>query len=151
MDIIAAAATALQADSSISSWLTTNYAATLKVFVGEDINNQPGETEAPCVILAPSTCDFSDNGYRTYTFDCDWLLVNSTVDTATAGRETLTGLTHADDFGHLIFDCIRTRFNTSVVSSANYMVEPTPRFPLCQGGMTITIEIPKPLGHEPTL
>jgi len=154
-DVLDAAKTALRADSAIAAWVTTNYTTTVKIYVGEDATNPPGQAEAPYIVLTPGTRGY-DMGTgaraREPSIEVDFAVYDKTITTADSGYTvTHAGLLLADAFGNLIRDCLQTALGDDAFRACNYMLDDSLRFPLIEGGMTVILTKETGTNYEPGL
>ena len=138
---LTAAATAVENDTGVAWFLSTNYpGSTLQTFIGQDGSNPPTELQAPFVVFLPSLRPYDlgeGTDERAPTFEVEFGLLDERVSTSGA-RKTYTGLVNIDAFGNAILAAIKTAFVPEHIRVANYSLDESTRFPLFQGGMSIT-------------
>lgn len=142
--VIGTAKTAIRNSSAISSFCTSNYSKSLKIFVGLDPVNPPTEDDAPFVVLCETQTPY-DVGtsalQRRPSFEVYWGVVNKTQTTSDSGNTvTQTGLTNVDTLGMLIVTALESAFTGAGGDNfqiASYLIDGVA--PLWQGAMMVTL------------
>lgn len=154
-DVLTAAKTALRADTDIAAWVTSNYATTLKIYVGEDATNPPGENDAPFVVLTPGTVPYemgTASMTREPVIEVDFGVLDRGITKADSDfTVTHDGLLKADALGNLIRVCLQTALGEEYFRSCNYLLDAALRWPLIEGGMTVRLVKETGTNYEPTL
>ena len=141
LQVLQAAATAVETNGAIASFISTNYPGkSLSTFIGEDGVNPPGEANAPFVSFLPSprTYDMgSGTTERTPAIEIEFGVLDSGK-TVAGPRLTYNGLVNVDALGNLILAALNTAFAEQTVRVVDYAIDDSLRFPLCQAAMTVT-------------
>jgi hypothetical protein len=137
--ILGFARDAINTDAAIASWMTTNYSATLKVYVGVDLSDPPSEADAPFVVLTASLSDYevgemSDT--REPVFEVDFALLDTTK-TTSGNVTTYAGQANICALGDLIRAALKEKFQIDRFQSCALSFVGVA--PLWQGGMTVRL------------
>jgi hypothetical protein len=151
-EVIADAAAAIQANSALATWISTNFPGeSLRIQIGEDAAAPLGEEHAPFVVLLPAMQPY-DVGTavqeRRPSFDVEWGVVSNASTTAPAtGIITYTGHTLRDEMGMKLYDVLIAQFGENL---GNVSYQLMGAAPLWEGGMTVTLQYWPGIKTEPT-
>lgn len=152
LGVIGDAKTALRNSTAISSWMTSNYAKTLKIFVGLDTVNPPTEEDAPFVVLCEANAVYdvgTEAQQRQPAFEVHWAVKNTAQTSSDSGNTvTQTGFANVDALGQLIRAELETAFTGSGgdhFGTALYTLYGDA--PLWCGGMAVTLNYEQGVGE----
>ncbi len=157
--IITAMAAELLADTALAAWITATYGTahptwTLHVQVGEDGANPPDAASGPVVVITPEFrgCTLGEDvATHAYRVNVDWLVEDCGIDISTTGLRVYEGTYHVDQLGQLIYAALLGISESVTLSQAEYGIDAALTWPLCVGGMTVTLDVPNIIGAEVAL
>lgn len=145
---------AIYADASIASFCTTNYAKSVKLYVGYDQKNPPASANCPFIAIVPvgRSMGIMENEY-VYHIDIDFGIVDNTFsDYQSNGSQEMRGFYRIDSFAELINTALETIASGHNLATdlINYQVT-MDAFPLIVGQMTIEARLANTIGIDITL
>lgn len=155
MDIAHKWRDALIADSTLHAWVHTKFGATktMTYFVGDHLQDPPGETDAPFVAIVPireSTGLLADTCVWSLSIELGLVDATSPKSNTVSGAYEMKGLAMVEEMRGLVADIIEANSGNLDVNISGY--EPfSDFFPLHQAILNIDLTHPSLVGAEITL
>ena len=153
-DILDRAAVLLAADSAIAAWTSAQFGKAPVIFIGLNEGDPPGVAQCPCIILRPAhAADGQETEEFGYAFRVDWVISNA-AQTTVGAITTYAGIRQLDDFGKLIYACLKgTPQNPGIsanvaISDREVIYDDGTMFPMWLAGAYMTMRAPQVLGGE---
>lgn len=151
MNIVDKMAEILAADTALQAWCATHYKAPI-IQIGLDTREPPQAEDMPVILVRPTDQGLGpQNDDEPHTVQVDWGVHDDTV-TVTGLVKEYVGVRRVDEMGRLIWAALDTGLPPVLsLTRTEYVLETVEKFPMCLGGMDITINVPAMLSGHLTL
>lgn len=97
---------AIEADTSIQTYCSTEFSKPCKVFVGQDNHSPPSEADTPCVVITGKSLNNRDDRFDNVRVAIGVTVTNTSAPVVTGNKVNYTGFEQADALGLLVKNAI---------------------------------------------